>query len=220
MSFCGFKFIREESLPLIAAAQAGETPHGWDRAAADLRKDYERWSRLGLGVIAWFGSTIGIMILGVPAMAFATGDIGSGIIGAVLGLMFAAPALYVLFKLWSSGGKLSRAAAIWLKAPYEMGLRRPAASGWLEARVVNYEPPMLARIFTAAFAFLAATMGIVAGIVGPEGERLVATFFGVVGLVSAACMCGQIGGLMNIVNGLAVRDPVWMRIRSALTRRK
>lgn len=63
-----------------------------------------------------------------------------------------------------------------------------SARGWVQARIVNLEPPLLARLITAVMAFLLAVFGIallVRGIL--EGEDIaLAIAAGLVGLISLA----------------------------------
>jgi len=66
---------------------------------------------------------------------------------------------------------------------------------------------------------LMAIAGISAGIADPGGEPVIAASFVVIGEISAACGVGLFGGVMNIVNVLAERDPLWMRLRGVFGRR-
>ncbi|MFD0559043.1 hypothetical protein ACFQ3B_18585 [Stackebrandtia endophytica] len=122
----------------------------------------------------------------------------------------------VLWMLWRSGRDLVRAAAWWLRAPYVLGHRPRVAAGWVQARTVNTEPPVLARITTATFVFLFGIAGVAWLFRDPTaGLGLV---IGVLGLLSLACGVGQMGGVIRLVSGLSEADPLWVRLRSAMRR--
>lgn len=214
-----FQFVQPASLPLIAAAEAGETKTGWDLAARTLRADYERWSRWGMGWAAYAMTIIGILVTVTGIAGLLAGDNSAGDRVAVLALsvIFAAPmggGGYLLWRLHRSGRALSRAAARWLRYPYEIGVRRPTLRGWYEPRLVNYEPAFLARIINSALAALMGISGITAALWGPTSDLPgIDVAFGAVGVVSVCCAAGQFGGIQRIVNALAMRDPIWRFLR-------
>ncbi|WP_395244122.1 hypothetical protein ACGGZK_18670 [Agromyces sp. MMS24-K17] len=85
------------------------------------------------------------------------------------------------------------------------------------ARTVNFEPPIFARLVTAALAFLCSVSGI-AILVRDLVEGAFGGFSaaaGLIGLLALACGVGQAGGVIRIVSGVSEGDPLWARLRSA-----
>ncbi len=215
-----FALIQAASRPLLAAADAGEpaasaTPADADRAAAALRRDYERWSRWALGVVGFVvaaggGFVAAGLVATIAALGGATAvDVIATVIAGVVALVGAA----LLVALWRSGRALTRGASFWLRAPYASGQRAPRATGWVQARTVNLEPRVLVRLITATLALLVAVGGIALVVrdlgAGPSIMTVPALLVGVCGAFSGI---GQIGGVMRIVNGLSARDPLWSRL--------
>lgn len=203
-----------ESLRWLDVARP--SPVDADRAAAQLRRDYERWSRWALGLLAFVVATFGLLFAGA-LLAF---SIEEGfppgaevVIGAATALGVGGTAVLVM--LWQSGRRLTRAAAAWTRLPYEVSGRTRTARGWLEARTVNFEPPIFVRITTATLALLVALAGIAGGVHGiVSGEfGTVAYPLLLVGILALMSGLGQFGGVMRVVSGLAEADPLWHRIR-------
>ena len=179
-----FSFVRPESETWLARIGSGDVvPYDATRAVTALRADYERWSRWGLGVLAYALTVIGVFmtLVMIDALLAWTGPVS------------VVDVIVVAIAVGMSG----------------VG----SARGWVQARIVNLEPPLLARLITAVMAFLLAVFGIallVRGIL--EGEDIaLAIAAGLVGLISLAAGCVQTGGVMRIVQGFAAADPVSRR---------
>ncbi|UFU08174.1 hypothetical protein [Ruania halotolerans] len=224
-----FAWVRPQSQQWIEAQGNSEVNAVQaDQAAALLRSDYERWSRWGLGVASFLGTSAGAVTVGLAAdavtqsfTAFTTAEqlLVAGI--AVVGLLLASASSIVLVRLWRTGRRLVRASIWWMKLPYTRWGRRRHAAGWIEARTVNFEPTIYARIATGSLAFLAGIFGL-SMLFAPAEVRGdftgMVTAFAVVGTLGISCGLGQIGGVMGIVSGVSERDPLWVRIRSAFQR--
>ncbi|MBD5786044.1 hypothetical protein IF650_07610 [Cellulosimicrobium terreum] len=213
--------VRPSSRPLIDEADAGQgSPARADAAAAELRRDYERWSRWWCGTGAWTGAVVGTLLSGLAVemiRALAPDPVvlivGGALVLVGLGLLSVCGVL--LFRLWRTGHALARAAAWWLRLPYRAAGRTRRASGWWEARSVNFDPPVFARITTSALAFLVGVLGTSAAF-APTGiweMPGLASAFVAAGLLSLLCGCGQLGGVMRLVSGIGERDPLWVRLR-------
>ncbi|MFK3676819.1 hypothetical protein ACI2IP_03775 [Microbacterium sp. NPDC090218] len=216
-----FAWIRPESRSFIDAART-EDARGVDaeRAAAALRSDFERWSRWAFGILGFVLAIGGVfvavgmietvrMLGGRPAPL----DLAVIAISAVIGLGGGA----LLAALWWSGRRLLSAATWWLRRPYTAGGQQRRAGGWLQARAVNFEPRVFARILTAALALLIAVGAIALAIRDLNGQVTAMTAASAaVGAIALAAGVGQIGGVMRLVSGIAESDPLWVRIRSAL----
>ncbi|MFE6234010.1 hypothetical protein [Cellulosimicrobium sp. NPDC057862] len=216
-----FVLMRPSSRPLVDAARAGQgSPARADGAAAELRADYERWGRWWCGLGAFVGTSVGVFLGGAAMdmiVALAPDPVGLmlGVVLGVAGLGLVVVCGVVLFRLWRTGRALVRGAAWWLRLPYRAAGRTRRASGWLEARTVNFEPPVFARIATSALALLGGVMGVSMAF-APTGiwdMPALATAFVAAGLLSLACGCGQLGGVVRLVSGIGERDPLWARLR-------
>ncbi len=219
-----FALILPASRPLIAEAGSDDArPVEADRAAAALRADFERWSRWGLGILGFAlaagGAFVAVGFIETVRMLGGT-PVGSDLVAIVVAVVVALAGVALLVLLWWSGRRLLSAATWWMRLPYTRGWRQRRAGGWLQARTVNYEPRVFARIVTATLALLIAVGGIALFvrdlIEGPTSMTAAAVTVGIVGAVSGI---GQIGGVMRIVSGLSERDPLWVRIRSGFVRR-
>jgi len=191
------------------------SPDEADRAVAALRSDYERWSRWAWGLVAFPGLLLGVtIVLGVTAEAISLRRIApidlvllSPFVGMTAGCGF------VLVRLHLTGRRLASGASAWLRRP---GRYRGGHSGrdWLQARTVNLEPPVLARLVTATLALLLGIAGTSVFLrdvaLGLQAFSWSALGIGVVGLAAGA---GQAGGVFRLVSGLAEHDPIWARIR-------
>ncbi|UPL14639.1 hypothetical protein [Microbacterium galbinum] len=216
-----FALILPASRPLIAEAGSDDArPVEADRAAAALRADFERWSRWGLGILGFAlaagGAFVAVGLIETVRMLGGT-PAGSDLVAIVVAVVVALAGVALLVLLWWSGRRLLSAAAWWMRLPYTRGGRQRRAGGWLQARTVNFEPRVFARIVTATLALLIAVGGIALFvrdlIEGPTSMTAAAATVGIVGAVSGI---GQIGGVMRIVSGLSERDPLWVRIRSGV----
>lgn len=216
-----FALILPASRPLIAEAGSDDArPVEADRAAAALRADFERWSRWGLGILGFAlaagGAFVAVGLIETVRMLGGT-PVGSDLVAIVVAVVVALAGVALLVLLWWSGRRLLSAATWWMRLPYTRGGRQRRAGGWLQARTVNFEPRVFARIVTATLALLIAVGGIslfVRDLIeGPTSMTAAAATVGIVGAVSGI---GQIGGVMRIVSGLSERDPLWVRIRSGV----
>lgn len=216
-----FALILPASRPLIAEAGSDDVrPVEADRAAAALRADFERWSRWGLGILGFAlaagGAFVAVGLIETVRMLGGT-PVGSDLVAIVVAVVVALAGVALLVLLWWSGRRLLSAATWWMRLPYTRGGRQRRAGGWLQARTVNFEPRVFARIVTATLALLIAVGGIslfVRDLIeGPTSMTAAAATVGIVGAVSGI---GQIGGVMRIVSGLSERDPLWVRIRSGV----
>lgn len=213
-----FRFIQPESCPLLETPPAAGRSLASGDARRQLDADYRRWTRLLVGfaglVLASFGvvAVVGIPLSGARLTAV---DITMAVVGAVLG----ATGVWILVRLHRSGRALLSALAWWTAEPYRRGAAHPRASGWVSARTVNVEPPILARIVSSSvlglFGILA--MATVAYPTPPGALNPAPAGIGL-GILLLLTACGQMGGVMRLVSGLAVADPVWARIRSAFRR--
>ncbi|MFE6736528.1 hypothetical protein [Microbacterium sp. NPDC057650] len=168
---------------------------------------------------------VGTLFLGLAlemTIGFGAGDLIFSAIAslfALVGLAMAVPGGIALHRLWKTGRQLSRAAAWWLRLPYTLGGRERHATGWIEVRVVNYAPRIIARIATCSLSFLIGIFGLSMVFFPERGEiPLVAGTLFVIGLFSMLCSIGQMGGVMNIVRGISERDPFWTRLRDSFKR--
>ena len=213
-----FHFIQPESRPFLTTPPAEATPRPPGNARRQLDRDYRRWTRLLVGcvglVLAAFGAVavIGIPFSGVRLTAL---DITMTIVGAVVGGL----GIWMLVRLHRSGRALLKALAWWTAEPYRTGTARPSGSGWVGARTVNFEPPIFARIATSSLLGLFGLLAVATvAYPTPPGAANLTPAAVSVGIVLLATAIGQLGGVMRLVSGLAVADPLWVRIRNAFRR--
>lgn len=214
-----FALILPASRPLLAADPvAPATPAEADRAAAALRGDYERWSRWAVGLGAFAAAVGGTFLAGGLIATMVVIGVGTATDIAVVAIAgaLAIAGGAVLAALWRSGRALTRAAALWLRVPYDTGRRAPRAAGWVQARTVNIEPRILVRLITATLALLVAIGGVSLFVrdLGAGFSVLTVPVL-LVGVCAALSGCGQIGGVMRIVDGMSARDPLWSRLVGA-----
>ncbi|MGH1564806.1 hypothetical protein [Mumia sp. DW29H23] len=215
-----FRLIQRASLPWLDVADP--SPVEADRAAAQLRADYERWSRWALGLGAFTAATTGsFTALGVALTADEIDapmhpiDVVGVAVAAALGLAGTA----VLVLLWRSGRRLTRDAAAWMRVPYVVSGRTRTARGWLGARTVNVEPRILVRITSSTLALLLAVAGLSVAVRDLATESSALTFPAtVVGLLALLSGLGQVGGVLRLVSGRGEADPLWHRIRTSVRR--
>lgn len=211
--------IRPASLPLIRAAEGGSGEIGQaDAAAHALREDYERWSRLGWGALAYLGAVLGTLFGLAMLEAGSDVSVGAGH-AAVLAiggaaLTIAVVCLLVLHRLRRTGRRLTIAAAWWLRLPFRTGQRSRRAPFWFAPRTVQYEPRVLTRTTASALLFLVAIFGL-SSVFFTDAARmpLLTAAMVSIGVISALCMCGIVGGIMRITSGLAEGDPLWTAVR-------
>lgn len=212
------RFIRPESTPLIDAARTlPESTRGADAAAAALRADHERWSRTLWGVGAFLVFAVGALLTGMMVdllVGYATtaAEQTPAVALVVLGVALAAAGLVVLFRLWRTGRALSRAAVIWSRVPYLLGVRDRSATGWLAPRPVRESPVMFVRVAACALLLLVAVFGL-SIVFFPGREAMVATSVAcvLIGAVAAFCLAGLFGGIVTTQRGIRERDPRWVR---------
>lgn len=199
---------------LTAVTDGRPAPADADVAVGVLRADYERWTRCVWGLAAFVITVVGVftaggVVLGIAELGRLTlVDVVAVLVAAVMALAGAG----TLVLLWRSGRTLTRAIAWWSRAPYEAGARSPDAAGWVRARTVNLEPPILVRLITATLALLMAVGGIavvVRDVVHGASPFTVPMLL--VAVVAGLSGLGQVGGVFRIVNGLSSADPVWSR---------
>ena len=211
--------IRPASLPLIRAAEDGSGEIGQaDAAARALREDYERWSRLGWGALAYLGAVLGTLFGLAMLDAASDVSVGAGRVAVlaigVAALIIAVVCLLVLHRLWRTGRRLTIAAAWWLRLPFRTGQRSRRAPFWFAPRTVQYEPRILTRTTASALLFLVAIFGL-SSVFFTDAARmpLLTAAMVSIGVISALCMCGIVGGIMRITSGLAEGDPLWTAVR-------
>lgn len=218
-----FAFVLPASRAYIESAGADDARAvDADRAAAALRADYQRWSRWGLGLLAFVLAVLGVfvalgltttivMLGGVPAPL----DVAVVVIAALLGVA----GIGMLVALWRSGRRILRAASWWMRLPYATGVRQRRAAGWIEARTVNFEGPIFVRIATSSLACLTGVMGlsvlIYDAVEGPSSITPAAVAVGAIALIAGVV---QMGGVMRVVSAVAEGDPLRVRIRSGFRR--
>ncbi|WP_370614582.1 hypothetical protein [Mumia sp. Pv 4-285] len=212
-----FRLIRPESEPWLDVARP--SPTDADRAAGQLRADYERWSRWALGLGGFVSAAGGLFTaVGVVTTAYAL-DRGVALIDVVAVTIAGAVGLAgtaVLVMLWRSGRRLTRGAAQWIRVPYLLSGRSRTARGWLKARTVNVEPRILVRLATSTAALLLAVAGISAAVRDVVTETSTVTYAAAaVGVLALLSGLGQLGGVLRIVSGLGEADPLWHRIRTS-----
>lgn len=231
-------FVRSSSRQLIDvwrshSRSSGTDPSpdvvgGADAAAGALRDDCERWGRLGAGAVAYLGAVIGVFILATTIQMLVDGArlesmaavdwIVFGGLGC-LALAVVVVSLWVLIRLWRSGRMLSRAAAWWMRLPYRVAGRARVTSGWFSPRLAQFEPRIFVRIASCSLLFLVAVFGFSAPFMpGAWAMPTMPIVMIAVGAISALCLCGQMGGVMNITAGLSEQDPLWVRLRAAFRR--
>lgn len=218
MDVVSFEFIQSASRPFLRTPPpAGEVrPSGNPRR--QLRADYQRWSRLGIGAIG--------VVLSASGALFAVGITFSGvrltafdIIVVVIGLVFFVVGAWLLIRLHLSGRAVLTALAWWTAETYRSGASARSAAGWAQARTVNYEPPIFVRITASSLLGLFGLMGICMLWYPVEpGELDLRAAMIAVGIILTLTSIGQMGGVMRLVSGLAEADPLWTRIRDAFRR--
>lgn len=214
-----FHFVLPDSRPFLTTPvdERDARPAGDPRRR--LRRDYERYSRILVGalallVLAPFGL---VATLGVPLSAGRMMTID--IVLAVVGALALAAALWLLVMLHRSGRRILIALSWWTGEPYRNGTAARTAGGWVRARSVNVEPPILIRIVTSSLVGLIGIFGLSA--IGYPGSAQNPGFAAVMiswGLVCVLTAAGQMGGVMRLVSGIAEQDPLWVRIRGAFRR--
>ena len=214
-----FHFILPESHPcLTTPADEGNARQAVD-PRRQLRRDYDRFSRILVGALALLILTpFGLVAtLGVPLTAGRM--TGIDIVMAVIGAVALAAGLWLLFMLHRSGRRILTALSWWNREPYRTGTATRTAGGWVRARSVNFEPPILLRIVTSSLVGLLGIFGLSAiafpGSAQNPGFAAVLIAWGVVCVLTAV---GQMGGVMHLVSGIAEQDPLWVRIRDAFRR--
>ncbi|WP_067194338.1 hypothetical protein [Microbacterium sp. XT11] len=216
-----FRLIKPASrVWLDSAGSADALVSDADRAVTALRRDYERWSRLGGGILA-FTVTAAALFVGSAAWAFLFGpwlrDTAT-IATAIIAPLVAAAGIFVLWRLHRSGRRLAGAAAWWMRLPYRTGARPRPVRGYVLARTIYLEPALLARSLTMGCALLLLILGVagfVRGLVVMEQEPSVTIALATLSAISAACFCGQLGGVARIGAGASEADPIWARTRDA-----
>lgn len=183
-----------------------------------LGDDYRRWSRLLVGLLglalALFGVLATVMIPASGARLMP-----SDVILAAIGVPVGLSGLGVLVALHVSGRRLLRALGWWTRERFRNGSARPTAGGWVTARTVNFEPPVLARIAASGLTGLAAILALsVVAYPTPAGSPNLVPGFLVAGVLLAAVAVCLMSGVMRLVNAAAEADPLWTRIRGAFRR--
>jgi hypothetical protein len=221
----GFRQISPASrVWLESAGSADARASDADRAVAVLRGDYERWSRLGMGVLA-FIVTAAALFIGSAAWSFLLGPWlrdAATIVTAIVAPLVAAAGAVMLWQLHRSGRRLASAAAWWMRLPYRSGGRSRPARGYVLARTIYLEPALLTRSLTMGCTLLMCILGVagfVRGIVTADQQVSVTVALCTLSLISAACFCGQLGGLARIGAGASEADPIWARTRDSFRRR-
>lgn len=215
----GFSMIRPESRGWLATARTdAASPADADRAAATLRTDYERWSRWALGVAAYLLAVVGALLaIAVTELIVERAGRASWPEYSIAVIAAAAAALGVvtLVRLWSTGRQLTSAAAWWMRLPYTAAGRTRRASGWLRARLVNFEPRIFVRLMTAALVFIVAVGGIAVFVRDLTGDlSFLSGWAALTGTFSLLCLLGQAGGAVRVTSGVAEGDPLWAWIRA------
>ncbi|MGW9627588.1 hypothetical protein [Microbacterium sp. NPDC055521] len=220
-----FRLISPASRPWLEQAESPTArPADADRAVAALRGDYERWSRLAVGILA-FVVTTAALVVGSAAWSFLLGPSpreAATVATAVIAPAVAAGGVFVLWRLHRSGRQLARAAAWWMRMPYRAGARSRSARGYVLARTIYLEPALLVRSLTISCTLLLLIFGVsgfVRGVVTTDQQLSVTIALAAVTVVSAACLIGQLGGLARIGAGASEADPLWVRARNAFRRR-
>ena len=206
---------------------------GWqaDRAARLLRDDYERWSRLALGVLAFAaaagGGFIAVLFVGL-SIAWRVLPQGGDLVIGLVALLVAAAGIVVLVRLRRTGRDLTRSAAAWIVSPFRSGERSPSLGGWVAARTVNIEAPIFARITAASLTMLLAigawSIAVAAFLapqefaLGPGENAAYGVAAGYVAFLATLCGGGLIAGPMRLAHSLGDGDPLWVRLRSAVGR--
>ncbi|MFE6997406.1 hypothetical protein ACFVAE_15680 [Microbacterium sp. NPDC057659] len=213
-----FHFVLPDSRPLLAGPTDGDGRTPGD-PIRQLRRDYDRMSRVGMGALAIlalvpFGlvATIGVPLMGGRLTPF---DIAMAVIGAIALIV----GVWILIRLHRSGRRILVALSRLLREPYRSGALPRTAAGWVNARTVNFEPPVLTRIITSSLLGLTGLIGL--GIIAYPGFSQAPSLYTTLVLWGAACFltaAGQMGGVMHLVSGVAEQDPLWVRIRDSLRR--
>lgn len=194
-----------------------------DRIAKELRRDFERWSRWAMGVLGFCLATSGsFAAVGLLITITTIGGTPVGVDLAVilLAAIIAMVGVAILVALWQTGRRLLGAITWWMRLSHRSDNVHRGLGGWLQPRIVNFEPPVFARVTTATIALLVGIGGlalVIRDIV--EGMTSMTAAAGTVGVISTVCGIVQAGGVMRIVSGLAEGDPLWARIRSRIASR-
>jgi hypothetical protein len=218
-----FALIRPESRLYLGTPQESDArTSDSQRAAVALRADYERWSRWLLGLLAFLLAAGGTFVaVGLTETVRMLGGVPHAVdlIAIAISAAIGVAGIAVLIALWSSGRQLLNAASSWIRLPSVRSGARRGVGGWVQARAVNLEPRVLARLISGTLALLLAIGGaalVVRDLTGQFTSMTLAS--AVVSLVALIAGVGQIGGVMRLVSALAEADPLWVRIRSAFGR--
>ncbi|WP_067194345.1 hypothetical protein [Microbacterium sp. XT11] len=136
------------------------------------------------------------------------------IVMAVIGAASLITGLWILIQLHRSGRQILVVLSRRLRDPYRTGALLRIAAGWVNARTVNFEPPVLTRIITSSLLGVTGLIGL--GIIAFPGFAQAPSLCTAIVLWGAACLltaAGQMGGVMHLVSGVAEQDPLWVRIR-------
>lgn len=227
-----FSFPLPESRAFLRGPETGDAS-AWetDQAVRRLRADYERWSRLLVGVVAFAaaagGGCVAVLFAGL-SVAWRVLPRGEDLVIGLVALLMAPCGVVVLVRLRRTGRVLTRAAAAWVVVPFRSGERSTSLGGWVAARTVNVEPPIFARIALASLVSLLAVCAWSVAIVSFVSPRDLSLGFGenaaygaaalYLALLATFCGGGLIAGPMRLANGLGAGDPLWVRVRSMFAR--
>ncbi|MEE2815163.1 MAG: hypothetical protein VYC96_05765 [Actinomycetota bacterium] len=218
-----FHLIRAESRPYLSPEPeaAGERSRA-QRAVEVLGADYLRWSRIGLGLLAFVGSVVGASGSSAVIDAF-SGDRSpvvsafAGVTGlallAVLGL-----SLWMLIALGLSGRRLVRSLAAWLAGPYRAGRLAASWAGWLHTRLLMFRPGAFVRIAAASCAALFgayATYAFFETVAAPSANLVMYGLWAIIGFVSSVVL---FSGSIRLISGRAEADRVWRTVRDTALR--
>jgi len=200
------------------AAPAPGTVEDAVRAKEGLLQDYDRLSRLGLGLLATLMCCVGGLFAGACVEMVRTEE-GDGLQIALTGALFIASvalAVYgarILVRLHLSSRRLLLALGFWAAVPFHLGERGPLSRGWLNARVVMGETGVLLRIVCAGFAAGLALVSWLAVFMSdfPVGFLLVMLVWAVVMTCVTGCL---MSANFRIVNAYAELHLLWAAVRA------
>lgn len=202
----------------VEAAES-ETGHSSDAPWASqlLSDDLLRWSRWGVGVIAFGAAFIASAVAGPLVMMLAvdlprdTTAVTEMIAVLAVAAVVLVICVVVLWRLHRSGRRLGRALGWWLILR-ATGTHQGFAD-WVAPRAVLFKPTVFARVISSTVSGLVGIFGfsMIGYSITEDATLLLASVaWGVLG--TASCF-GQFGGILRLINGLGSADPVWNRIR-------
>ncbi|MCR2791953.1 hypothetical protein NQ156_02630 [Microbacterium sp. zg.Y625] len=189
-----------------------------ERAKEGLLQDYDRLSRLGVGLLATLMCCVGGLFAGACVEVVRTEEM-DGLQIALAGALFigsVALAVYgarILVRLHLSSRRLLLALGFWAAVPFHLGERGPLSRGWLNGRVVMGKTGVLLRLVCCGFATGLALLFWLFLFAGdlPVGIALVMVVWALVMTCVAGCL---MSASFRITNAYAELHLLWATVRA------